>query len=100
MGTVSTETTNPYLYAGKRQKGTLYLNLRKGKKRRQKRDIGRDTRRIILNKKLIEELPDIVEKCSRLGDFEGEPVVGRNKKGVLVSLTDWHCFIAVEGELS
>ncbi len=42
---------------------------------------------MLKNKISIDERPDIVEKKERIGDWEGDTVIGKGQKGALVTLT-------------
>jgi IS30 family transposase len=45
-------------------------------------------RGIIKNRVGIKERPNIVERKIRIGDWEGDTVVGQNHQGALVTLVD------------
>jgi len=85
---VSHETIYRYLLTDKREGGTLYLHLRHQNKPYKKRYGSKDKRGQIPNRTSIDERPAIVEKKSRIGDFEGDLVIGKNHKGALVTLVD------------
>lgn len=84
---VSHERIYQYVYADKRVGGTLWKHLRHPKKYR-KRAGGRDRRGKIANRRSIEERPVIVEERSRIGDWEADLIVGKNRKGVALTLTE------------
>jgi IS30 family transposase len=68
--------------------GTLYLNLRhmgKSYIKRAGRDAGRG---LIRNRVDIELRPQIVDEKSRVGDIEGDLIVGAEQSGYIVSLVD------------
>ncbi len=76
-----------YIYADKRAGGDLWKHLRCQKKRR-KRAGGCDRRGKIPNRRSIEERPTIVEKRTRLGDWEVDLILGKNHQGAVVTLTE------------
>jgi IS30 family transposase len=82
---ISHETIYQYVYADKRTGGTLWKYLRRPKKYR-KRAGGRDRRGEIPNRRSIDERPVIVDKRSRIGDWEADLVIG--KEGVALTLTE------------
>ena len=86
---VSHERIYQHIYQDKAQGGTLYKHLRiGGTKQRRKRRNSRDLRGTIKNRVGIERRPEIVERKIRIGDWEGDTVVGKNHKGALVTLVD------------
>ena len=85
---VSHETIYRYLLTDKEEGGTLYLHLRHQNKPYKKRYGSKDRRGQIPNRTSIDERPAIVEEKSRIGDFEGDLVIGKNHKGALVTLVD------------
>jgi transposase, IS30 family len=85
--TVSHETIYLHVYKDKLAGGTLYTHLSRQHKYRKrihkycKRGF-RDPRRP------ISERPAIVETRSRLGDWEADTIIGKNRKGAIVSLVE------------
>jgi len=84
---VSHERIYQHVYADKRAGGTLWKHLRRPKKYR-KRAGGRDRRGKIRNRRSIDERPAIVEERSRIGDWEADLIVGSNRQGVALTLTE------------
>ena len=84
---VSHEYIYQYIYADKEPGGELYRHLRCQKKRR-KRYGSYDRRGRIPNQVSIEERPEIVGERGRVGDWEGDTVIGKNHKGALVTLVE------------
>jgi IS30 family transposase len=84
---ISHEWIYQYLYADKRSGGDLYRSLRCQKVRR-KRYGAYDRRGIIPNRVSIEERPAIVDARRRLGDWEGDTVIGKAHRGALVTLVE------------
>lgn len=87
---VSHETIYRYLLQDKSEGGTLYSFLRHKHKKYKKRYGSNDRRGQIVNKRSIEERPDIVDEKSRIGDFEIDLVIGKNHKQALVTVVDIH----------
>lgn len=82
------ETVYAYLYAEKKE---LFPFLRQGRKRRYRRRYGtklREKRREEAKKKRIDERPKIIERRGRLGDWEGDTVVGGEKTVHLLTHVD------------
>lgn len=86
--TVSHEWIYGMVYEDKKEGGTLHLNLRWGRKTRKKRGGGRDKRGQIPNRVSIEQRPAEINTRARVGDFEGDLIVGANHKGMLLTLVD------------
>ena len=62
--------------------------LRQNKKRRQKRGQKTGKRVIIKDKKNIKERPEAANNKSRLGDWEGDTIFGKNNNGHLATFAD------------
>jgi IS30 family transposase len=54
-------------------------------------------RGIIKNRVGIEQRPEIVERKIRIGDWEGDTVVGKNHQGALVTLVDRKSKLTLNG---
>ena len=61
----------------------MWLHLRGARKRRRKRYAAYDSRGRLAGKKMIGERPAVVERRSRLGDWEIDTVHGTTKAGVV-----------------
>ena len=86
---VSYERIYQHIWQDKAWGGTLYKHLRiGGTKQRRKRRNSRDMRGTIKNRVGILDRPKIVERKIRIGDWEGDTVVGKNHQGALVTLVD------------
>lgn len=74
----------------------MYLRSRKGKYRRRRGTKIRETLREQAKKRRIDERPKVVERRGRLGDFEGDTLMGRDKRVRIVSFVDRRsgCLIA------
>jgi len=87
LRSVSHETIYRHIYQNKQEGGMLYTHLRRRHKYRKRihkycSRKGWDTRRP------ISERPAIVELRSRLGDWEADTIIGREKKGGIISLVE------------
>lgn len=65
-----------------------YLRSQKGKYRRRHGTRKREKEREKAKKRRIDERPTIVERRRRVGDFEGDTLMGRDKRVRIVSLVD------------
>ena len=84
---VSHETIYRHIYKDKQEGGDLYIHLRRRHKYRKRihkycSRKGWDTRRP------ISERPAIVETRERFGDWEADTIIGRERKGGIVSLVE------------
>lgn len=84
---ISHEWIYQYVWHDKRCKGMLYKHLRRKKKYR-KRSGNRDNRGQIPNRIGIEERPEIVDRRERIGDWEADTIIGKGRKGAIVTLVD------------
>jgi len=84
---ISHEWIYQHIYRDKRKGGTLWGHLRCRKKRK-KRYGSYDKRGQIPNRTSIDERPQVVEDRSRLGDWEADTIIGKGKKGAIVTLVD------------
>ena len=84
---LSHEWIYQYVYADKRSGGDLYRYLRCQKPRR-KRYGSYDRRGIIPNQVSIDERLAIVDARQRLGDGEGDTVIGKGHRGALETLVE------------
>lgn len=66
----------------------MYLRSKKGKYRRRRGTKMRETMREQAKKRRIDERPGIVERRGRIGDFEGDTLMGRDKRVRIVSFVD------------
>jgi len=85
--TVSHESIYQYIYADKAQGGDLHSFLR-CQKERKKRYGSHSRRGKIPNRISIDERPDVVDERSRIGDWEGDTIIGKGHSGAIVSLVD------------
>ena len=85
---ISHESIYLHIYADKRRGGDLWRHLRCQKPRRKRYASGQEGRGTIKNRVGIDERPVIVEQKSRIGDWEGDTVIGKNHRGALVTLAE------------
>ncbi len=84
---VSHEWIYQFIYADQRDGGELHRYLRCRKKRRKR--YGSYTRRgCIPNQVSIEDRPAIVDSRRRVGDWEGDTIIGKGHRGAVVSLVE------------
>jgi transposase, IS30 family len=85
---VSHETIYKYVWADKRNGGSLYKQLRHRGKKYNKRSGKNAGRGCIPNRVGIEKRPEIVKAKSRIGDWELDTVIGRRGEDAIVSMVD------------
>ena len=85
--TISHERIYQYVYADKRSGGTLHSHLRsqKAQRKRARRYMRRGQ---IPNRTSIEQRPQIVAAKRRLGDWEGDTIIGARHQGAILSMTE------------
>jgi transposase, IS30 family len=84
---VSHERIYQHTYSDKRAGGTLHRHLRCQKVRR-KRYGGSDRRGRLPARRSIEERPAVVGSKRRLGDWEADTIIGRSRRGAVVSVVE------------
>ena len=85
---ISTETIYQYIYTDKRHGGELHRHLRCQKSRRKRYGSGHERRGMLKNRISIEARPPVVAERSRMGDWEGDTIIGKHHKGGLVTLAE------------
>jgi len=80
--------------------GPLYTHLRQGHKKCKKRYGKPDSRGQIRDRVSIENRPEVVEKKSRIRDWEIDLVVGRKQQGALVTLVERRSRYTVIGKVT
>ncbi len=86
---ISHETIYQHISKDKKNGGSLYLHLRCQKKRKKRYGTAsHDKRGQIPNKVSIDKRPAIVDEKNRIGDWEGDLIIGKNHKKALLTLTD------------
>lgn len=88
IANISYETIYQHIWKDKRTGGTLHKHLRHNGKKYNKRSSGKAGRGCIPNRVGIDERPPIVEEKARIGDWEGDTIIGANHRGAIVSYVD------------
>jgi len=86
--TLHHETIYQYIYKDKASGGELYKQLTRACKKYKKRYGHYDTRGQLANRTSIDERPDIVDLKSRIGDWEGDTVIGKGRKNAFVTMVE------------
>jgi IS30 family transposase len=86
--TISHETIYKFIYSNKIKGGMLYKHLRHKNKKYHKRSNEYQKRGIIKDRISIDKRAKIVDKKSRIGDWEIDTVIGKNHKGAIVTIVD------------
>lgn len=84
---VSHESIYQYIYRDKAGGGTLHQHLRCRKKRR-KRYGSYDRRGRMPGCRSIEERPQVVDRRTRIGDWEADTIIGQNHRQAILSLVE------------
>ena len=82
------ETIYQFIYRDKGHGGELHKHLRIANKPYRKRYGKYDRRGQIVNRVSIDERPKIVDEKSRIGDWEGDTIIGKGHKGALLTLVE------------
>jgi transposase, IS30 family len=85
---ISHESIYKYIWKDKRGGGDLYKLLRHGGKKYNKRSSVNSGRGCIPNRIDIKERPEVVETKTRIGDWEGDTIIGAKHKGAILSYVD------------
>ena len=85
---ISHESIYRYVWANKRQGGSLYTHLRHHGKKYNKRSSVKTGRGRIPNRVDISERPAFIEEKSRIGDWEADTIISAGSKTALVTLVD------------
>ena len=87
---ISHESIYQFIWDDKKAGGALYKHLRHHGKRYNKRSSGKAGRGCIPDRVDISERPKIVESKSRIGDWEGDTIIGSRHRGCILSYVDRH----------
>ena len=82
------ETLYQLIYADKATGGDLYKHLRVVSKPYRKRYGSYDRRGKIKNRVDIDERPAVVAKRSRIGDWEGDTIIGKGRQSALLTMVE------------
>lgn len=85
---ISHETIYRYIWADRRQGGTLYLQLRGARKQRRKRYAAYDSRGRLAGKRHISERPACAQSRNTIGHWEIDTVIGTGSKHCIVSVVE------------
>lgn len=77
-----------YIYQDKTEGGELYQHLRRQKTYRKRGYKGNDRRGQLSSKRSIHERDPCIDARERLGDFEGDTIIGKGHRGAVVTLVD------------
>ena len=82
------ETVYQIIYADKKLGGDLYTHLRIASKSYRKRYGSYDRRGKLKNRISIDDRPAVVDRRNRLGDWEGDTVIGKGRKSALLTMVE------------
>lgn len=85
---ISHETIYKHVWSDKQEGGQLYTHLRHNCHKRRRRYRKNDRRGQIPDRICIDERPEIVDTKERIGDWEIDTLIGKNRKGVLVTAVE------------
>lgn len=85
---ISHERIYQHVWQDKKNGGKLYMHLRHGHKRRNRKRGKKETRGQIKNKVSIHDRPKIIDEKGRIGDWEIDLVVGKDHKGFIVTVVE------------
>lgn len=97
---ISHETIYRHVYANKRVGGDLWRHLRCQKPRRKRYASGQERRGTLCNRVSIDARPAIANQRIRIGDWEGDTVIGKNHRGGLVTLAERKSRYVLAGHIS
>ena len=87
---ISHERIYQHIWADKKRGGLLYKHLRHSGRKYNKRSSGKAGRGCIPHRVDIKDRPSIVETKSRIGDIEGDLIIGAEHQGALLTYVDRH----------
>jgi IS30 family transposase len=77
-----------FILKDKEKGGKLYLNLRHQNKKYRKRYGSPKRNRPIKNRRFIDERPKIVDEKGRIGDWEIDTIIGKQRKQAVISIVE------------
>lgn len=97
---ISHETIYRHVLKNKKTGGKLYTHMRIMAKKVRKRYNSKDSRGVLPGKRHITERPEEVEKRLSVGHWEGDTVIGRDKRACILTLVERRSGYAVIRKLS
>ncbi len=88
LDVISAESIYKYIYGNKERGFDLHTYLRCQKTYRKRGTARQEHRGQIQNRVSIHERDFVIDELSRLGDFEGYTIIGKDHKGDLLTLVD------------
>ena len=88
IANISHEAIYQHIWKDKRTGGRLHKHLRHNGKKYNKRSSGKAGRGCIPNRVDIDDRPPVVEDKARIGDWEGDTIIGLHHRGAIVSYVD------------
>jgi IS30 family transposase len=86
---VSHERIYQFIYQNKGEGGQLYKHLRVASKMYRKRyGSGKNKRSIIKDRVSIDQRPECINNKERIGDWEIDTIIGKDKKGAIVTIAE------------
>lgn len=85
---ISHERIYKFLLDDKKQGGSLYKHLHHQNKKYRKRYGSPKRKSSIKNRTMITERPKIVDEKARIGDWEVDTIIGKNRKQAILSIVD------------
>ncbi len=89
------ETIYQLIYSDKANGGNLYQHLRIASKSYRKRYGSYECRGKIKNRIDIDDRPTVVDRRNRIGDWEGDTIMGKGRKSALLTLVERKTLYAV-----
>lgn len=96
---ISPESIYQRIYQDKARGGDLASYLRCQKSRRKRYASGQQRRGVLRNRTSIELRPAVVDRRSRIGDWEGDTIIGKGHQGVLLTLVERKSRYTLAGQL-
>lgn len=94
------ETIYQLIYADQNKGGDLYTHMRIASKSYRKRYGHYDKRGKLKNRVSIEDRPAIVDRRSRIGDWEGDTIIGKGRQSAMLTLVERKTLYTVIVKLS
>jgi IS30 family transposase len=88
LDVISPERIYQYIYTNKAEGGDLHSYLRCQKTYRKRGSASQDRRGQIVDRVAISQRDSIIDNRERLGDFEGDTIIGKNHQGAMLTLVD------------